>query len=126
MASQRFTPARQGFQLVVYGYHIDNSSISVELSDNELNLWHRMDIDTPVSKETCISVPMALGKHLFSFRTQKLSPAAAIILRKWETSTVPNYTKYPGKPGFLFNSIFTRANDCAQVVNRSIKPLMLK
>ena len=36
---------------------------------------------------------MALGKHLFSFRTQQLSPAAAIILRKWETSTVPNYKK---------------------------------
>ena len=36
---------------------------------------------------------MALGKHLSSFRTQKLSPAAAIILRKWETSTVPNYIK---------------------------------
>ena len=36
---------------------------------------------------------MALGKHLFSFRTQKLSPVAAIILRKWETSTVPNYKK---------------------------------
>ncbi len=34
---------------------------------------------------------MAPGKHLFSFRTQKLSPVAAIILRKWETSTVPNY-----------------------------------
>ncbi len=38
-------------------------------------------------------MPMALGKHLFSFRTQKLSPVAAIILRKWETSTVPNYIK---------------------------------
>ena len=36
---------------------------------------------------------MALGKHLFSFRTQKLSPVAAIILRKWETSTVPNYKR---------------------------------
>ena len=38
-----------------------------------------------------ISVPIAPGKHLFTFRTQKLSPVAAIILRKWETSTVPNY-----------------------------------
>jgi len=45
---------------------------------------------------------MALGKHLFSFRTQQLSPAAAIILRKWETSTVPNYTITPGKArGFV-------------------------
>ena len=42
---------------------------------------------------TVNSVPMALGKHLFSFRTQKLSPAAAIILRKRETSTVPFYKK---------------------------------
>lgn len=39
------------------------------------------------------SVPMARRKHLFSFRTQKLSSPAAIILRKWETSTVPNYKK---------------------------------
>ena len=47
------------------------------------------------------SVPMALGKHLFSFRTQKLSPAAAIILRKRETSTVPNYAlKPPEKVAF--------------------------
>ena len=37
------------------------------------------------------SVPMALGKYLFSFRTQKSSPVAAIILRKRETSTMPNY-----------------------------------
>ena len=37
------------------------------------------------------SVPMARRKHLFSSRTQKLSSPAAIILRKWETSTVPNY-----------------------------------
>ena len=38
-------------------------------------------------------VPMARGKHLLPFRTQKLSSSAAIILRKWETSTVPNYKK---------------------------------
>ena len=44
---------------------------------------------------------MALGKHLFSFRTQKLSPVAAIILRKWETSTVPNYIKPPLTGGVL-------------------------
>ena len=63
-----------------------------------------MDIDTPVSKETCISVPMALGKHLFSFRTQKLSPVAAIILRERETSTVPNYKETIRKGG-LFRSM---------------------
>ena len=38
-------------------------------------------------------VPIALGKYLFSFRTQKSSPVAAIILRKRETSKVPNYQK---------------------------------
>jgi hypothetical protein len=42
---------------------------------------------------------MALGKHLFSFRTQQLSPAAAIILRKRETSTMPNYRIAPGNTG---------------------------
>ena len=39
------------------------------------------------------SVPMAERKHLLPFRTQKLSSQAAIILRMWETSTVPNYIK---------------------------------
>lgn len=49
------------------------------------------------------SVSMALGKYLFSFRTQKSSSAAAIILRKWETSTMPNYTMTPGNTGgFVF------------------------
>ena len=38
-------------------------------------------------------VPIALGKYLFPFRTQKSSPVAAIILRKRETSKVPNYQK---------------------------------
>lgn len=61
-----------------------------------------MGVGTPASEEACMSVPMALGKHLFSFRTQQLSPAAAIILRKRETSTVPNYTITPGKArGFV-------------------------
>jgi hypothetical protein len=46
-------------------------------------------------------VPMALGKHLFSFRTQQLSPAAAIILRKRETSTVPNYKEAIRKDGLF-------------------------
>lgn len=56
------------------------------------------------------SVPMALGKHLFSFRTQKLSSVAAIILRKWETSTVPNYKRdfRIGSPfSFLKKSVST-------------------
>ncbi len=66
-----------------------------------------MGIDTPASfpllGEACRSVPMALGKHLFSFRTQQLSPAAAIILRKRETSTVPNY-KRDVREGVFFSS----------------------
>ena len=40
-------------------------------------------------------VPIAPGKYLFPFRTQKSSPVAAIILRKRETSKVPNYTSKP-------------------------------
>ena len=44
-------------------------------------------------EQSLTSVPMARRKHLFSFRTQKLSSPAAIILRKWETSTVPNYKR---------------------------------
>ena len=47
-------------------------------------------------------VPMARRKHLFSFRTQKLSSSAAIILRKWESSTVPDYIKTIRKGGFYF------------------------
>jgi hypothetical protein len=31
-------------------------------------------------EQSLISVPMAMRKHLFSFRTQKLSSSAAIIL----------------------------------------------
>ena len=53
-----------------------------------------------------ISVPMARRKHLFSSRTQKLSSPAAIILRKWETSTVPNYIEKTRIGSFLYNSFF--------------------
>ena len=42
-------------------------------------------------------VPIALGKYLFPFRTQKSSPVAAIILQLRETSKVPNYTRKPPK-----------------------------
>ena len=38
-------------------------------------------------------VPIALGKYLFPFRTQKSSPVAAIILQLRETSKVPNYQR---------------------------------
>ena len=40
--------------------------------------------------------------HLFPSRTQKLSSSAAIILRKWESSTVPDYIKTIRKGGFYF------------------------
>ena len=38
-------------------------------------------------------VPIAPGKYLFPFRTQKSSLVAPIILRKRETRKVPNYKK---------------------------------
>jgi nucleoside 2-deoxyribosyltransferase len=38
-----------------------------------------MDVDPGSSREFG-SVPMALGKHLFPYRTQQLSPAAVTIL----------------------------------------------
>ena len=36
-------------------------------------------------------MPIALGKYLFPFRTQKSSPVAPIILQQRETRKVPNY-----------------------------------
>ena len=62
---------------------------------------------------------MALGKHLFSFRTQKLSPVAAIILRKWETSTVPNY-KEPLRIGGVFSYLgFLAVNNVIKILSQS-------
>lgn len=71
----------------------------------DLSVWHLL-VDKRTSKKgICLllyagpvdksfsSVPMARRKHLFSSRTQKLSSSAAIILRKWESSTVPNCKK---------------------------------
>ena len=59
----------------------------------ERDLAHRASLCGTKRTKSPSSVPMAMRKHLFSFRTQKLSSSAAIILRKWETSTVPNYIK---------------------------------
>ena len=53
-----------------------------------------MDINSD-NKASCYRnlVPIALGKYLFSFRTQKSSPVAPIILLLRETRKVPNYGK---------------------------------
>ncbi len=48
-----------------------------------------------------ILVPIALGKYLFPFRTQKSSPVAPIILLQRETRKVPNYQKTTREGGFL-------------------------
>ena len=45
------------------------------------------------SKRARTLVPIALGKYLFPFRTQKSSLVAAIILQQRETSKVPIYEK---------------------------------
>ena len=56
---------------------------------------------------------MARRKYLFPFRTQKSSSSAAIILRKWETSTVPNYTITPGNTrGFVLSCHNETVNIC--------------
>ena len=47
-----------------------------------------------------ILVPIALGKYLFPFRTQKSSPVAPIILLQRETRKVPNYQKPPERVDF--------------------------
>ncbi len=68
-----------------------------------------MDIDDAPSSDSS-SVPMAMRKHLFPFRTQKLSSSAAIILRKRETSTVPNYIKALRKEGFYLGEVYSEEN----------------
>ena len=49
-------------------------------------------------------VPMARGKHLYPFRTQKLSLVAVTILgvHPWENSTVPNYKRVFRIGGLFF------------------------
>ena len=67
----------------------------LDLASNRcLNTPCRFKIFTPYGHQLSgrlYLVPIALGKYLFSFRTQKSSPVAPIILRKWETRKVPNY-----------------------------------
>lgn len=61
-----------------------------------------MDINSSLDvKRACDLVPIALGKYLFSFRTQQSSPVAPIILRKRETRKVPNYQKITLSGDFL-------------------------
>ena len=40
---------------------------------------------------TIIQVAIALGFHLFPFRTEQLSPAAPMVLRKWESRSPPSF-----------------------------------
>lgn len=52
---------------------------------------------------------MAQGRHLFPYRTQKLSLAAVTILgvHPWENSTVPNYRiKSPNRTLFLLAACY--------------------
>ena len=39
---------------------------------------------------TVIQVAIATGFHLFPFRTEKLSPSAPMVLRKWESRSPPS------------------------------------
>ena len=55
-------------------------------------------------KDIIIKAAIARGIHLFPSRTEKLSPAAPMVLRKWESRSPPH--KKPGQdasrcPGFL-------------------------
>ena len=59
-------------------------------------------------KEIRIKAAIARGIHLFPSRTEKLSPAAPMVLRKWESRSPPH--KKPGQdasrcPGFPFSPI---------------------
>ncbi len=49
---------------------------------------------------------MALGKHLFSFRTQQLSPAAAIILLCGKLARCRIFNKTSRNGGLFVNSVF--------------------
>ena len=72
-------------EIVSKSRHVRDLLTVYFLKEEEKNLF---------SKDLSLSslVPIALGKYLFSFRTQKSSPVAAIILQLRETSKVPNYT----------------------------------
>ena len=73
---------------------------------------------------------MARRKYLFPFRTQKSSSSAAIILRKWETSTVPNYTITPGNTrGFVlscYNETINTCEICPIITNPSAEEAALR
>ena len=85
------TPNTQSINRLVFSQNDKHScpfGHRSKVSRTILALLYRLE-----SVSSLTSVPMAVRKHLFPFRTQKLSSSAAIILRKWETSTVPNYKK---------------------------------
>jgi hypothetical protein len=74
------------------------------------------------------SVPMARGKRLFPFRTQKLSLAAVTILREypWENSTAPFYAlEPPEKVAFRFNERTEIGSLIARVRGAPLTPAAL-
>ena len=79
-----------------YSFCLDEMDSLIDLASNRC-LMHRKShlIFTPhghqYSQLIAPLVPIALGKYLFTFRTQKSSPVAAIILQQREDSKVPNY-----------------------------------
>ena len=73
-----------------------------------LSKAHRAGAGRRTGKEIRIKAAIARGIHLFPSRTEKLSPAAPMVLRKWESRSPPH--KKPGQdasrcPGFPFSPI---------------------
>ena len=85
-----------------YSFCLDEMDSLIDLASNRC-LMHRKShlIFTPhghqYSHLIAPLVPIALGKYLFTFRTQKSSSVAAIILQQREDSKVPNYIEQPPK-----------------------------
>ena len=70
-----------------------------------LSKAHRAGAGRRTGKDIIIKAAIARGIHLFPSRTEKLSPAAPMVLRKWESRSPPH--KKPGQdasrcPGFPF------------------------
>ena len=71
-----------------------------------LSKAHRAGAGRRTGKDIIIKAAIARGIHLFPSRTEKLSPAAPMVLRKWESRSPPH--KKPGQdasrcPGFPFS-----------------------
>ena len=60
----------------------------------------RYNVPVRQSKLRVIKVAIATGFHLFPFRTEKLSPSAPMVLRKWESRSPPSSIK----PRFMYLS----------------------